>query len=135
MDSALSLRYYRRGTEPGFWDDIGLTSAQVLVDQMRGRWDYLDAPQLLKHLLGLRTERPKERTRIMYVWFDTPLADAAAHRGEIGRFGELIEKDDISFTAMSYQELFSRLVNLAAPHSSEWTAYMRNRYFSDQEAV
>lgn len=135
VDSALSLKYFPPGSEPGYWSSLGLDNAQVLVDEMRGRWDYLDTPQLLKHLLGLRTEVPNATVRLGYIWFETRLADAAAHRGEIDRFATLIQKDEVNFFAISYQGLFERLMELNAQPTPEWGPYLRRRYFSSQEAV
>jgi hypothetical protein len=129
VDSALSLKYFPPGAENGLWNEAGLDHAQLLVNEMRGRWDYLDTPQLLKHLLGLRSEEPSVTARLVYLWFDTSLADAAAHRGEIAQFKEMIDKDDVTFVPFSYQELFERLTRSGAQPAPEWSAYMRKRYF------
>jgi hypothetical protein len=135
VDSAISLKYFPPGSQQGHWSGVGLENAQLLVNEMRGRWDYLDTPQILKHLLGLRSEKPKATTRLVYLWFETRLADAAAHRGEIARFGELIQNDDVVFFAMSYQELFDRLMQSNTQPTPEWGAYLRQRYFPVPEAV
>lgn len=135
VDSALPLRYYPPDREQGLWETVGLAGAQMIVDEMRGRWDYLDTPQLLKHLLGLRSEDPKAKVRLLYLWFETRLADSAAHKSEIVQFQDLIRNDDVEFRAVSYQEVFARLGQSGAQPTPHWDGYLRQRYFSVPEAV
>lgn len=128
VDSPLSLRYYPSGD--GFWSRRGLRHTQRLVDSMRGQWDFLDAPQLLKHILGLGHDSPDQPVRLMYIWFNTGRPDAERHRTEIQRFENVVRGDDVHFDAISYQELFARLVMKASEPAQGWTTYMTNRYFA-----
>ena len=100
VDSALSLKYFPHHG-PGHWTNAGLLRAQDLVDKMRGQWDYLDAPQLLKHMLGLRSEQPEAVVQLIYVWYDTGFDDAKAHREEVERFSDSIAGDVVHFSAIS----------------------------------
>lgn len=128
VDSPLSLKYHPPGV--GLWESRGLTRTQALVDRLRGEWDYLDVPQLLKHILGLRSEQKVSPVCLIYLWFDTGLEDATAHRKEVDRFKTLTERDEILFTGISYQEIFSKLV-ASDVHSDGWSNYMKQRYFAD----
>lgn len=129
VDSPLSLKYHPPGD--GLWASRGLAKTQALADSLRGCWDYLDVPQLLKHILGLRGETRTDSVRLLYLWFDTGLEDAEAHRDEVARFRSLIQGDDVRFLAMSYQTLFARVTQSSESADSKWSHYMTSRYFSD----
>jgi hypothetical protein len=133
VDSALSLKYFPPGL--GHWSNVGLLHAQSLVNEMRGRWDYLDAPQLLKHMLGLQSEQPEATVQLIYMWYDTGLDDAKAHRAEVERFSDSIAGDGVHFSAISYQDLFKSLRDSSPDSSPGWAAYLSERYFSVPEAV
>lgn len=133
VDSVLSLKYFTPG--PGRWSKVGLLRAQSLVNKMRGRWDYLDTPQLLKHMLGLRSEQPEATVQLIYVWYDTDFDDAKAHRAEVEQFSDSIAGDVVRFSAISYQELFKSLRESSPDSSPEWAAYLAERYFKDFEAI
>lgn len=128
VDSVLALKYYPVGS--GRWRKVGLEGAQRLADKMRGQWDYLDVPQLLKHLLGLRSEAPHEVARLLYLWFDTGLEDAQQHRKEVEQFRDAIDGDGVDFKAITYQELFRRLDKSHSDPAPGWRAYLGERYFS-----
>jgi len=132
-DYSLAPKYFPPGL--GHWSNAGLLRAQALASEIQGRWKYLDAPQLLKHMLGLRSEQPKAAVQLIYVWYDTGFDDAADHRAEVERFSEAIAGDVVRFSAMSYQELFKSLrkSNPDPPHG--WTAYLSERYFLSPEGV
>ena len=110
--------------------------AQALADDTAVRWTYLDAPQLLKHLLGLRCDKSRGEVELVYLWYDTGLDDALAHRQEITRFAGLIDEDGfedkLHFRSITYQELFAALARSEARLPAGWATYMVRRYMQIQ---
>jgi hypothetical protein len=129
--AVLSEKYLPSGA--GVWSAARLPRAQILADDKSVRWNYLDAPQLLKHLLGLRSDRSPGEVELLYLWYDTGLDDAIAHRTEVARFADAIAEDipenSVPFRAMSYQEIFQPLAGDDTQLPSGWTTYMSGRYF------
>ena len=122
----LSAKYLRPGVH--LWAARGLMPAQQLAAESRRGWRHLDASQLLKHLLGLASENDGPWC-LLYLWYDTGLADADTLRHEIEDFGHVVNADRPVFAACSYQEAFSRLDTTSEPVDG-WHDYMAARYFS-----
>jgi hypothetical protein len=125
-------KYFPPGT--GVWDRVGLTATQRLAESIQCKeitFRYLDAPQLVKHALGLATHLGR-RFRLLYIYFDCPGSETAAHHSEINRFSERV-RDEIGFQALSYQELFSRLEE-SAEIPPNYLDYLRCRYFGGLHA-
>ncbi len=90
---------------------------------------YLNAPQLLIHLLGLR-RHAKEKFVLLYLWFDVPRTEQAdRHRQEIASFGEILRTDGIAFVSRTYQDVFQFLRNRAS--QSAHTTYLVDRYLDE----
>lgn len=128
--TGLSAKYFPRSR--GLWDAADLAGAQRLADNLRPQWLHLDVPQLLKHMLGLASdgEAPKS---LVYLWYDTGLPDAGAHRAEIDRFAAAVAGDRIAFVSRTYQDLFGCLSPEPSPDG--WHAYIGGRYFLNSGAV
>jgi hypothetical protein len=128
----LSEKYFPPGL--GVWSAARLPRAQALVNDKGVSWRYLDAPQLLKHLLGLRSDTSLGEVELVYLWYDIGLDDAIAHREEIGRFADAVKEDNpddaVRFRSMTYQELFATLALSEAELPAGWATYMRRRYFA-----
>jgi len=124
-DALLSPKYFP--AQSRLWDIAGLPRAQQLAGQLSARWEYLDAAQLLKHMLGLANDGEIPCT-LLYLWYDTGLPDAAAHRSEITRFADLIAGDRIAFRARTYQEAYDAILDRDQPVDG-WYEYMKARYF------
>jgi hypothetical protein len=122
----LSARYFPLSTT--LWADAHLTGAQQLAVRLRPEWIRLDAPQLLKHMLGLAHDPDKPAT-LLYLWFDTGKPDAADHLREINLFAGAVAGDCVAFRAETYQSAFAKLGNGAGPIAG-WHAYMKDRYFT-----
>jgi hypothetical protein len=125
-DALLSPKYFP--AERQLWDLVGLPRAQQLAWQLNARWQYLDTAQLLKHMLGLANDAGAPCT-LIYLWYDTGLPDAAAHRNEIARFADQVAGDCIAVRARTYQEAYNALVELEEPVDG-WRDYMKARYFN-----
>ena len=124
--SPLAAKYFE-STEQGLWDAAGLVKAQAVTTLPKTRWKYLNTPQLLKHMLGLA--RDGCARTLLYLWYDTGLADARHHAQEIQAFGDLLRGDAIEFRVISYQEVF-RYLERDRGLAFEWKDYMARRYFS-----
>jgi hypothetical protein len=56
---------------------------------------------------------------------------ADRHRQELTNFAAHIATDAKHFSALTYQELFARMVSFLGQGDSEYMAYLRERYMSD----
>ncbi len=115
----------------GLWKLRSLPHAQQLAESINmgeQSFRYLDAPQLLKHALGLATQLG-ERLSLFYIYLDWPGEESEAHGQEIQRFGALVDAS-LRFEAYTYQDLFSSLNNKDGMDES-YISYMRARYFGN----
>ena len=105
------------------------------------RYLRFDAPQLLKHLVGLERNLPASGTpnrcdsyRLVNLWYDAGSPEATEYREEASMFAEAIKPDLIpgrrEFRLLAYQELFSRIEMLPPfERAEEYLCYLRARYF------
>ena len=115
--------------EIGLWAKLGLPRCQALADQMKdGRVNFrhLDAPQLLKHSLGLRRKYP--RGRLLLLWYDVDAPETKAFADEIQAFAQSVD-EEIGFRAITYQQVFARLATETSV-APAYVEYIRNRYFA-----
>jgi hypothetical protein len=121
----LSRKYFPTGRQ--LWKDVDLPACQQLSDTLSSEWHSLDVAQLLKHMLGLACD-PHGAKTLLYLWYDTGLADADAHRAELSRFADLVSGDRVGLMTQTYQAAYRALRGSSAPHP-KWHDYMRERYF------
>lgn len=88
---------------------------------------YFDAPQLLKHILGLKTEYGERGFELLYLWYKQDGEAASKHENELARFEEYVVPE-VNFRAMTYQETFQELKVIVTEHT-EYLNYMDERYF------
>ncbi|SFN04570.1 PGN_0703 family putative restriction endonuclease [Thermodesulforhabdus norvegica] len=88
-------------------------------------FNYLDAAQLIKHILGL-TSKP-ENFWLLYLWYDVPGEEGYRHREEIECFKEVVEKDGVKFHHITYQELITKLSSYR-DQFPEYIEYITTRY-------
>lgn len=111
------------------WLGRGLPKAQQLADDLqhgRQHFTYLDAPQLLKHALGLASQT-FAGSSLLYLYFDATGPLAREHRSEIAKFQQQLDAG-VGFRAMTYQELVSRLATVRADGASPYLEYLTSRY-------
>ena len=125
-------KYFADGAQ--LWAQAGLPAAQRLAEAMqRGErsFRYLDAPQLLKHMLGLAVAAPG-KVSLYYLYFDCPVGQSPEHRAEIETFGEQVDPG-ISFDWLSYQDFLARMRRtlLDAEHRP-YMDYMTVRYCGER---
>jgi hypothetical protein len=114
------------------WRRVGLPECQGLATDIHTktlRFLHLDAPQLLKHALGLATSL-KDKFSLFYLYYDWPSPESGIHLTEIGRFASRVGHE-LRFRAMTYQQLFARLSERCSSSDADYSAYLRARYFAN----
>jgi len=113
------------------WDGIlKIRALAGSVSQQSGArtdFEYLDVPQLIKHILGLKCGHSGQFS-LLYLWYKINLNEAKQHEEELARFSTSI-KDEINFRTMTYQDLFNR-IRLLRDVDSAYLKYLEQRYFS-----
>jgi hypothetical protein len=127
-----SKAYFKAKYFPGdklVWSQVGLPRAQRLAEKMQKQervFGYLDAAQLLKHMLGLATAAPGQ-TSLYYLYFDCPGQESSIHRAEIEQFAEVIGSD-MRFYWTSYQQFFGKLRASLGDEHRRYVDYVTRRY-------
>jgi hypothetical protein len=115
----------------GLWD--GLPSIRAIAESIQktpSTFHFLDAPQLIKHALGLKNETRINKKKLLYLWYGSPFAEGYFHMEEIRKLGAGFEKDGIDFHSITYQEMISKLAKLCrgtAAHD-KYIKYITRRY-------
>ena len=106
------------------WPNLAKLARQIAPEDRIHQ--HLHAAQLLKHLLGLRTNA--RRFTLAYLWFDVHGPAGRRHRDEAHEFTLRAKRDSLDVWAMSWQELWAALAEEAP--GAEHVAYLR--YLSDR---
>jgi hypothetical protein len=123
----LKPRYLSECSE--LWSDLPrLSKLASAISPDDDDFKYLHPAQLLKHLLALKRQFGPAGFRLMYLWYDVPGADGAAHRGEIDRFAQSAKEDGVHFHSMSYQELIVKLASSLQREHADYVSYLTGRY-------
>ena len=96
-----------------------------LIKKLR-KTNHLDASQLIKHILGLKSNY-KENFTLLYLWYDVPGTEGYEHRKEIEEFKELL-KDKIDFRSITYQEVIYYLRENYYNEHKKYIDYLVERY-------
>jgi hypothetical protein len=113
----------------GLWDDIpSVFELAKSISPNDGKFTYLHAAQLIKHILGLKKALGKDGFRFLYLWYDVPGYEGAGHRDEIEAFSSVVAADDIRFHTMTYQELIIKLSNKYRQEHGAYIKYLTERY-------
>ena len=122
----IDLKYFAEGAE--YWTQEKLPKCQALAAAFRDDtpFRFLDAPQLLKHALGIgRTKRGSHE--LWYMYFDWKCPESEVHAKELARFATLVGSE-IRFRSMTYQQLFKRLAQTVTPRDQAYMDYLTARY-------
>lgn len=122
----LSARYI---SDESFWK--GITSLEVLANKIspnNNEFKYLDAAQLIKHILGLKNKHKKSDFVLLYLWYDVIGKDGFEHRKEIEKFAEIAKKDKIKFRHITYQEVIINLSKDFYVGNEVYINYLTDRY-------
>lgn len=123
-------KYFPNGGDGGVWSAAGLPRCQALAEDLqagRERPKFLHAAQLLKHALGLAKSR-KRNGVLVYLYYEWPVREAAAHRSEIERVAARLAPE-IELRVLTYQGLFGSL-RTAPGVDAPYLEYLAQRYFA-----
>jgi len=126
--SVLKEKYFPRG-EP-VWSAAGLPRCQTLADDLqagRERFTFLHVAQLLKQALGLAKSGAPQPV-LLYLYYDWPGSEAAAHRAELERVRALVVPE-IDLRVTTYQVVYRGLA-AAANVDRDYLGYLAGRYFA-----
>jgi hypothetical protein len=122
------LDKYLRHSE--IWNGISRVRAlaESIVRQSGARTDfeYLDVPQLIKHILGLRGSYGGSFC-LLYLWYKVNSPEANRQEEELARFSSGVQ-DEIVFRTIIYQDLFSKIRRLPDVDLA-YIEYLEQRYF------
>jgi hypothetical protein len=88
----------------------------------------LHPAQLVKHILGLKNKYNKRAFRLLYLWYDVHGEESYEHRKKIERFSEIVKKDGIKFSSISYQKLILNLAKNYYHGNEKYFNYIIDRY-------
>jgi hypothetical protein len=127
LKTYLKPKYFHDGRS--LWTEAGLPGCQRVADALRAgthHYSVLDVAQLLKHMLALAVNgRPWS---LCCLWYDMPGAAADQHRRELTEFTAQIGSDAKRFSALTYQELFNRMLPFVGEEHAAYMNYLRDRY-------
>ena len=90
---------------------------------------HLDYPQLIKHILGLKLAKSKEKFTLLYLWYDVPNSEEAKeHQEEIEAFASIAKADGINFRHITYQEVIFYLKENHYAEHENYINYLVERY-------
>ncbi len=123
------------GLKSKYLDDKDLWTDLRALNRLGGetnldnkRYSYLDAAQLIKHILGLKACVGSKEFKLLYLWYDVLGNEGASHRAEVVDFTEIVKSDGIKFHAMTYQELINILDRRHRTEHPEYIKYLTERY-------
>jgi hypothetical protein len=112
------------------WQAAGLPLCQALAEDLqqgRERLKHLNAPQILKHALGLAVNGLRT-SALVYLYYDRPGRESATHRAELERITARLQPE-IDVRVTTYQALFGAL--RATPGlDRDYVDYLARRYFA-----
>lgn len=130
---------------PSLWN--GLPNLYELAKEIspdNTKFKYLDAAQLLKHILGLKNSCDKYNSqikrglnshrlltrnfRLLYLWYDVVGKDGIEHQKEIEQFAEIARKDHVKFSHITYQEVIMELAKEFYEGNESYIDYITDRY-------
>jgi len=121
-------KYFAGGAR--VWQAAGLPLCQALAEDLqagRERLKHLNAPQLLKHALGLAVNGLRT-SALVYLYYDRPGRESATHNAELERIVARLTPE-LELRVTTYQELFGALS--ATPGlDGEYVGYLERRYFA-----
>jgi hypothetical protein len=121
-------KYFSAGQR--FWAAAGLPRCQSLAEDLQSggeRLRFLNAPQILKHALGLAVNGLKTST-LVYLYYDRPAKESVRHRAEVEHVAARLA-GEIDLRVATYQSLFDAL--RASPTLERgYVDYLARRYFA-----
>jgi hypothetical protein len=100
------------------------------MNDNRKLFRYFDAPQILKHMLGLESSYGKHKFILICLWYKIDSLEANEHVREINVFKERITSE-FDFRDMTYQDLFEKVKKLSGNNHKKYIEYLEKRYFNE----
>jgi len=122
-------KYFEIGSQ--LWAAQGLPRCQALAgDLTHGseQFRFLNAAQLLKHALGLATQRG-DQFALHYLYYDVACATSEVHREEVERFADRVGSE-LRLRADTYQQMYGNLAS-RGDVDSQYIGYLGRRYFPE----
>lgn len=107
------------------WTNIEYTNKSKKYHGKAAPYEFLDAAQLVKHILGLKSDN--RRFVLIYLHYDRDCPENIKHQEEVEDFGAILNKDGIKFISISYQELFRKILPYLK-EDVEYVNYLKTRY-------
>jgi len=121
-------KYFAAGQR--VWETAGLPQCQTLAEDLQSgseRLRLLNAPQILKHALGLAVNGLRTST-LIYLYYDRPGKDSVRHRAEVERVAARLG-GEVDLRVMTYQLLFDALRSNPTVERG-YVDYLARRYFA-----
>jgi hypothetical protein len=111
------------------WGAVGLDGAQRAVNAIRAgeTFRFLDAPQLLKHMLGLA--QSNRHWSLLLLWYAPSRSAEHSMNDEIARFRVLLGVDGVRFATRTYQDFWNALSLFLGEKDAGYARYIRDRSF------
>lgn len=87
-------------------------------------YEHFHVAQILKHVLGLTRAHGAGRFRLLYLWYDAPGRDAAAHRAEVEMLQASARSDGLAFQATTYQDVITKLARAQRREHAAYVDYL-----------
>ena len=123
-----SPRYFN---EKNIWSDLpNLFELANMINKNETVFEYLDASQLIKHVLGLQNViKNKEKYKLVYIYFPsinkTPEMN---HEIEILAINEIMKLDKINFECLNWMKVMDKLNRNLKNIRKKYIEYIIGRY-------
>lgn len=112
-----------------FWAELpNLRELAVQLSPDNTRFIALDAPQLIKHALGMKRAFGRTGFRLLYLYYDALGPEAVRHADEIGEFAKVIGRDGVMFQSLTYQDVILSLAKHQRVGHEAIVDYLAERY-------
>lgn len=112
-----------------FWADLpNLRELAGHVSPDNTRFVALDAPQLIKHTLGLKWAHGRSGFRLVYLYYDVPGPEAVRHAEEVAEFARVMGRDGVMFQSITYQDVILSLARHQRVDHGAIVDYLAGRY-------
>lgn len=132
VDVKISKSYLEESLWNKYPDLKKLKNLTENIYNKKCNFQYLDAAQLIKHILGLKNSKYKENFTLLYLWYDVPnTKEAKEHQEEIEAFASIAKADGINFRHITYQKVIENLnkeENKNIENFKEYINYLEERY-------
>jgi len=120
------------------WNDLpNLFELANMINKNETQFEYLDAPQLMKHILGLQNViKNKEKYKLVYIYFPAiEKTPEVKHEIEIMALNEIMKLDKINFVYLNWLKVIEKLNRNLKDIRKKYMDYIMGRYVNSYLAV